>query len=113
MNWVQQEFIFLGEHIDYCGYSVLPMAIDQDIVSIFATTDETNIEIKNTDPSYSYETNNLSIFHRNQFCLIDLLRSMSMILQFHMKNHDGLNISNVEFKEFVINSTIFDWKVLE
>ncbi len=45
---------FKGEHIDYCGYSVLPMAVDQDIVSVFATSDDTEVQISNTDPSFKY-----------------------------------------------------------
>lgn len=49
------EHLSIGEHIDYCGYSVLPMAIDQDIVSVFSTTDDDHVYIHNTDPSYSYE----------------------------------------------------------
>jgi N-acetylgalactosamine kinase len=43
-----------GEHIDYCGYSVLPMAVDQDIVSVFAATDDNKVEISNTNPSFQY-----------------------------------------------------------
>jgi hypothetical protein len=45
-----------GEHIDYCGYSVLPMAIDQDIVCVFGTNDTDEIEISNVDSSYAYDT---------------------------------------------------------
>ncbi|CAF3789178.1 unnamed protein product [Adineta steineri] len=54
----------IGEHIDYCGYSVLPMAVDQDIVSIFATTDDNEVHISNTDQSFkegSFDIANFSI----------------------------------------------------
>ncbi len=47
---------FKGEHIDYCGYSVLPMAVDQDIVSVFAAADGNEVQISNTDPLFKYNT---------------------------------------------------------
>ena len=35
---------FAGEHIDYCGYSVLPMAVQQDIlVAVQRTTDDVSL----------------------------------------------------------------------
>lgn len=39
--------LFLGEHIDYCGYSVLPMAIEQDVVIAVATTEFEDILLSN------------------------------------------------------------------
>jgi len=43
----------IGEHVDYCGYPVLPMAIEQDIVIAVKVTDDKELVISNTDPSFS------------------------------------------------------------
>lgn len=44
----------IGEHIDYEGYSVLPMAIGLDtIVGIRATTEHASIKVSNTNPKYT------------------------------------------------------------
>lgn len=40
-------FLFLGEHIDYCGYSVLPMAIEQDVVIAAAATKSQEVLLSN------------------------------------------------------------------
>lgn len=46
-----------GEHIDYCGYSVLPMALDQDIVSVCAGNESGVVEICNSNPTFKYVLN--------------------------------------------------------
>lgn len=43
----------IGEHIDYCGYSVLPMAIDQDVsMAVLAVSGSNDVEIANINPAY-------------------------------------------------------------
>ncbi|XP_059917296.1 N-acetylgalactosamine kinase isoform X2 [Gadus macrocephalus] len=42
----------IGEHVDYCGYSVLPMAIEQSILAAVSLNDSETIELANTNPQY-------------------------------------------------------------
>lgn len=42
----------IGEHIDYCGYAVLPMAIEQSILAAVSVSDTKTIQLTNTDPKY-------------------------------------------------------------
>jgi galactokinase len=47
----------IGEHIDYCGYSVLPAAIEQDFIMAYCLTDDDKIVLNNYDKdSYEEET---------------------------------------------------------
>lgn len=42
----------IGEHIDYCGYAVCPMAIEQDILVAVALSKYSDICLTNVDPKY-------------------------------------------------------------
>ena len=39
----------IGEHIDYCGYAVHPMAIDQDMLVAVRRHEEGGLALKNMD----------------------------------------------------------------
>jgi galactokinase len=39
----------IGEHIDYCGYSVLPAAIEQDMIMAYSPIQDDKIIINNVD----------------------------------------------------------------
>lgn len=43
----------IGEHIDYCGFGVMPMAIERDVIIAVATTTEDSIvRLANVNPKY-------------------------------------------------------------
>ncbi|XP_037539533.1 N-acetylgalactosamine kinase [Nematolebias whitei] len=42
----------IGEHIDYCGYAVLPMALEQSILAAVSVNDSGKIHLANTNPQY-------------------------------------------------------------
>lgn len=55
----------IGEHIDYNGYSVLPMAIQQDIVMAVSLNDSGTINLCNTSSKYSDFSTSIKDFEIN------------------------------------------------
>lgn len=53
----------IGEHIDYCGYAVLPMAIEQDILTAVSLNKTQVIQLANTNPLYPDFTSRISDIH--------------------------------------------------
>lgn len=54
----------IGEHVDYCGYAVFPMAVEQDILMAVAKNTTEKLNICNIDecyPKYSCSINNFII----------------------------------------------------
>ncbi|XP_041895326.1 N-acetylgalactosamine kinase isoform X2 [Corvus kubaryi] len=54
----------IGEHIDYCGYAVLPMAIEQDILIAVEPVQTQVVQLANTNSSYldfTTSVNNIQI----------------------------------------------------
>ncbi|GBP29039.1 N-acetylgalactosamine kinase [Eumeta japonica] len=43
----------IGEHIDYCGFPVLPMALEQDILVAAGILEQPELHIRNVDNKYS------------------------------------------------------------
>lgn len=42
----------IGEHIDYCGYGVCPMALEQDVLLAAAVRDDYKLVLYNIDLNY-------------------------------------------------------------
>ena len=52
----------IGEHVDYCGYSVLPMAIQYDIVMAVRTVNEPRLQLTNVDIDHGDFTCDMNSF---------------------------------------------------
>lgn len=52
----------IGEHVDYCGYAVFPMAIEQDILVAVSTNSAGTLRLSNVEdsfPSHSSDINKI------------------------------------------------------
>lgn len=46
----------IGDHIDYCYFSVLPMAIEVDVIAAVSKSDDTCVTIANTNKEFTTQT---------------------------------------------------------
>ena len=60
----------IGEHLDYCGYAVFPMAIDQEILVAWCPTEDNNLVLTNTNPTYDSYSCSVSDFRYKIFIFL-------------------------------------------
>lgn len=59
--------IFLGEHIDYCGYAVFPMALEQDLVFAVSVSNDNTYKMTNTNSQFMWGLYNSIFFSNSSF----------------------------------------------
>lgn len=99
----------IGEHIDYSGYAVLPMAIEQDIAIACQPKDTATINIANTDSKYPEYLGDLELkidgktWHNyvlcgikgaKEYCSIETLSGMDMLVDGNIPAASGLSSSS-------------------
>jgi hypothetical protein len=83
------------------------MAVDQDIISAVAATDNNEVQIGNVNPSFKYFNPMKLMYNLLNFVSVRV-HLISINFLFPMKNPVGMNILNVVFKVFVINIRILN-----
>ncbi|XP_074150562.1 N-acetylgalactosamine kinase [Sminthopsis crassicaudata] len=85
----------IGEHIDYCGYAVLPMAVEQDILIAVEPVKSQTLHLTNTNPKYpdfSTSVNDIHIDKTNPQWHNYFLCGLKGIQEhFNLKNPTGMN----------------------
>lgn len=71
----------IGEHIDYCGYAVCPMALEQDVFLAVAAKDGYELELCNLDSNYcdyccSIQDISWVLLHIRKYALISFCQSI-------------------------------------
>lgn len=56
----------IGDHIDYCLFPCLPMAVENDMIIAASVTRDATVEIANTNPSFSRESFKLNVDDREK-----------------------------------------------
>lgn len=88
----------IGEHIDYCGYSVLPMAIEQDIVAAIAINKNNRLNLTNVDqdlyPDFSTTTDSLKIDQSSpEWHHYFLCGFKGIIMEYSLKHPLGMDVA--------------------
>eukprot|EP00794_Sanderia_malayensis_P018052 gene18052-19861_t len=84
----------IGEHIDYCGYAVFPMALEQDIVIAASLNNDGKLNMSNTDESFgdfSTSASDYKIDGQNWFHYV-LCGHKGIIEHLKIENPVGMNI---------------------
>ncbi|XP_064619065.1 N-acetylgalactosamine kinase-like [Lineus longissimus] len=86
----------IGEHIDYCGYGVLPMALEQDIVIAVSPNNDGVIRLANSDGNFedfTCEVNDFEIDKSRPLWYHYFLCGLKGIIEhFKLENPQGMNL---------------------
>lgn len=91
----------IGEHIDYCGYAVLPMAIDQDIIVGAQPRNDSIVAFSNVNHNYQdywFDANNFCIDRGTPFWYKYALCGVKGVLDRHLKPASGWRGANLLFE---------------
>ncbi|CAM9012438.1 unnamed protein product [Wickerhamomyces anomalus] len=93
----------IGDHIDYCYFSVLPMALDADVIVAVSTNNTNTITLSNTNKQFQQETFQLpsdgSVIEIDQsnFSWVNYFKCGLIVAhKFILENHPSLLKSNLK-----------------